>query len=117
MPLVRLECQVSKQPLLTSTTEQDTEVKSVTMAKNVLAFRTPGRAVAQSTAREHCRALFQIAGRRFTLDFYVTVNEVNPVDAEILSIQKSPFRSQRSRPQGEQRSGKAPPRSIGGHGR
>src|SRR5450755_81495 len=96
MPLARSGCQVSEQPE-PSTTEPDTEVESMTMAKNVLPFRKPVPVAAQSTAREHGRVIFQIRGSRFALNFHVTVTEVNPVDAEILSIDKGLLGPQRAR--------------------
>ena len=69
----------------------------MTMAKNVLPFRKPVPVAAQSTAREHSRVIFQIGGSRFALNFHVTVTEVNPVDAEILSIDKGLLGPQRAR--------------------
>jgi hypothetical protein len=85
----------------------------MTMAKNVLPFRKPVPVAAQSTAREHGRVIFQIGGSRFALNFHVTVSEVNPVDAEILSIDKGLLGPQRARPQGEQHSVQAPELPIG----
>jgi hypothetical protein len=85
----------------------------MTMAKNVLPFRKPVPVAAQSTAREHGRVIFQIGGSRFELNFHAIVTEVNPEDAEILSIQKSLLRPQRARPQGEEHSFQAPELPIG----
>jgi hypothetical protein len=87
----------------------------MTMAKNVLPFRKPVPVAAQSTAREHGRVIFQIGGRRFALNFHAIVTELNPVDAEILSIQKGPVHAQEARPQGEELSVQAPEPPIGGH--
>ena len=74
----------------------------MTMAKNVLPFRKPVPVAAQSKTWEHGRVIFQIGGSRFALNFHVTVTEVNPVDAEILPIQKSLLRPERTRPQGQE---------------
>jgi hypothetical protein len=60
----------------------------MTMAKNVLPFRKPVPVAAQAMGREQGPVIFQIGGRRFALNFHVSVTEVNPVDAEILSIDK-----------------------------
>ena len=69
-----------------STTKPDTEVESMTMAKKVLPFPAPDAGAARPTAVEHCRATFQIGARRFVFEFRTAVSEVNPVDAEIVSI-------------------------------
>ncbi len=58
----------------------------MTMAKNVLPFPAPDAGAARPTAVEHRRATFQIGARRFVFEFRTAVSEVNPVDAEIVSI-------------------------------
>jgi len=85
MPLVGSSVKQRVQ-LVASTTELDTEVQSMTMAKNVLPFPTPNPEAARHTAVQHDRAIFQIGARRFAFQFRTTVTEVNPVDAEILPI-------------------------------
>ncbi len=85
-PSVGLDSQLATRPAAASTTKPDTEVESMTMAKNVLPFPAPDAGAARPTAVEQCRATFQIGARRFVFEFRTAVSEVNPVDAEIVSI-------------------------------
>jgi len=64
----------------------------MTMAKNVLPFPTPDPDAGRSTAVQHDRVIFQIGARRLAFEFCTVVTEVNPVDAEILSIRTGPQR-------------------------
>jgi hypothetical protein len=58
------------------------------MKELVLSFRPrPARVVSPPLVGERSRMIFAIGGRRYAFDFQTIVTEVNPVAAQVVSIQ------------------------------